>query len=83
MSKKKKDLIESQREDFVKRSIKKGFDSDAVNKVFDTMIKFAEYATEFISSNFFKYFFGLLFESSFTSSKPLVNAESGASDLPT
>ena len=43
MSKKKKDLIESQREDFIKRSIKKGFESDTVNKVFDTMIKFAEY----------------------------------------
>ena len=43
MSKKKKDLIESQRENFIKRSVEKGFKLDTVNNVFDTMIKFAEY----------------------------------------
>ena len=43
MSKKKIDLLESQRHIFKNRSLRKGYDETTINKVFDLMIKFAEY----------------------------------------
>lgn len=43
MSKKKKDILESQREIFIKRSIDNGYDSLVATKVYELMLKFAEY----------------------------------------
>lgn len=43
MSKKKKDLLESQQEIFKNRSLKKGYDEKTIDKVFNLMLKFAEY----------------------------------------
>lgn len=43
MSKKKKDLLESNKEIFTQRSLAKGYSKDIVDKVFNTMLKFAEY----------------------------------------
>ena len=43
MSKKKKDLIESQKDTFKERSLKKGYDEVTINKVFELMVRFAEY----------------------------------------
>ena len=43
MSKKKKDLLESQKDIFKDRSLKKGYDIVTINRVFELMLKFAEY----------------------------------------
>ena len=43
MSKKNKELLSSNKEIFAKRSLAKGYSKDIVDKVFNTMLKFAEY----------------------------------------
>ncbi len=43
MSKKKKDLLLKEEEKFKKRSLKKGYSVSVVNKVYASMLKFAEY----------------------------------------
>ena len=43
MSKKKRDILESQREIFINRSIDRGYKSDVATKVYELMLKFAEY----------------------------------------
>jgi len=43
MSKKKKDILESQREIFIKRSIDNGYDKLVATNVYELMLKFAEY----------------------------------------
>lgn len=43
MSKKKKDILINEREKFIKRSINKGYDEDLVVKIYDLMMRFAEY----------------------------------------
>ena len=43
MSKKKKDLLISEEEKFTSRAIKKGYDANLVKKVYQMMLKFAEY----------------------------------------
>ena len=43
MSKKKKDILEKERDNFINRSIKNGYSSDVATKVYNLMLKFAEY----------------------------------------
>ena len=43
MSKKKKELLIKEEEKFVSRAVNKGYNKDLVNKVFKSMLKFAEY----------------------------------------
>ena len=43
MSKKKKDILISEEEKFTKRALNKGYDINLVKKVYDLMLKFAEY----------------------------------------
>ena len=43
MSKKKKDILMSEKERFTTRAIRKGYDENLVNKVYELMLKFAEY----------------------------------------
>ena len=43
MSKKKKDILISEKEKFTSRAIAKGYDSKLVDKVYELMLKFAEY----------------------------------------
>ena len=43
MSKKKKDILMSEKEKFTSRAINKGYDENLVNIVFELMLKFAEY----------------------------------------
>lgn len=43
MSKKKKDILLKEKEKFTSRAIKKGYDSKLVDKVYELMLKFAEY----------------------------------------
>ena len=43
MSKKKKEILINEREKFIQRSITKGYSKDLVNKIYDLMMKFAEY----------------------------------------
>ncbi len=43
MSKKKKDLLLKEEEKFTKRAIQKGYSKELVKKVYDLMLKFAEY----------------------------------------
>ena len=43
MSKKKKDILEKERDNFINRSIKNGYSSEVATKVYDLMLKFAEY----------------------------------------
>ena len=43
MSKKKKDILESQQDIFIKRSIDKGYSNEIATKVYNLMLKFAEY----------------------------------------
>ena len=43
MSKKKKDILLEEEEKFTNRAIKKGYDKDLVNRVYNLMLKFAEY----------------------------------------
>lgn len=43
MSKKKKDILLKEKEKFTKRALNKGYDEKLVNKVYDLMLKFAEY----------------------------------------
>lgn len=43
MSKKKKDILISEKEKFQSRALKKGYDALTVNKVYDLMLKFASY----------------------------------------
>ena len=43
MSKKKKDILLKEQEKFKSRALKKGYDEKIINKVYDLMLKFAEY----------------------------------------
>ena len=43
MSKKKKDILMSEKEKFVSRAINKGYDERLVDRVYELMLKFAEY----------------------------------------
>lgn len=43
MSKKKEAVLVSMKEDFIKGSINKGYDKDVANKVYDMILKFANY----------------------------------------
>ena len=43
MSKKKKDILESQQDIFIKRSVDKGYSNEVATKVYNLMLKFAEY----------------------------------------
>lgn len=43
MSKKKKDILLKEKEKFTSRAIKKGYNEQLVNSVYDKMLKFAEY----------------------------------------
>ncbi|SNR73259.1 DNA polymerase III subunit alpha [Desulfurobacterium atlanticum] len=43
MGKKKKEIMEQQREIFVKRAVERGYPKDKVEKLFDDIAKFAEY----------------------------------------
>jgi DNA polymerase-3 subunit alpha len=43
MSKKKKDILLKEKETFISRAIKKGYDEKLVDKVYELMLKFAEY----------------------------------------
>jgi len=43
MSKKKKDILVSEKEKFTTRAIKKGYDEKLVDRVYELMLKFAEY----------------------------------------
>lgn len=43
MSKKKEDVMLSKRDDFIKRSIERGYNKDVSTKVYDLILKFAEY----------------------------------------
>ena len=43
MSKKKKDILLKEKENFVSRAINKGYNEKLVNRVYELMLKFAEY----------------------------------------
>ena len=43
MSKKKKEILEKERDNFINRSIKNGYSSEIATKVYSLMLKFAEY----------------------------------------
>ena len=43
MSKKKKDILEKERDNFISRSIKNGYSSEVATKVYNLMLRFAEY----------------------------------------
>lgn len=43
VSKKKKEVLDRQREHFVQGSIRKGYDSQTANKIYDLIVKFANY----------------------------------------
>ena len=43
MSKKKKDILLKEKEKFTNRAVNKGYDIELVNKVYELMLKFAEY----------------------------------------
>ena len=43
MSKKKKEILESQQDIFIKRSVDKGYSNEVATKVYNLMLKFAEY----------------------------------------
>ena len=43
MSKKKKDILLNEKEKFTNRAIKKGYEINLINKVYNLMLKFAEY----------------------------------------
>ena len=43
MSKKKKEILEKERDNFINRSIKNGYSSEVATKVYNLMLRFAEY----------------------------------------